>query len=266
MDWNGIWIDTSNRWGIRSAAALALGLLLSSAATARAQDMCTGDCDGDGEVAINELILGVNIALGSQAVDNCPSFDIDGDGTVAINELIKAVNNALTGCVSGPVCGDGFVDLAGGETCDDGNTVDGDDCPANCHVAACQPSGTKVSADVDFTTDPADLPITGLELFIRYPDGVVGIPGSAGDAAVMSAVTSSSFSLTPNDRDYGLTAVLFDSTFAGVPAGTALHIEFDLCQGASAPSPGDFACVVNSAADIDLNTVTNQVTCAVVFP
>ena len=38
---------------------------------------------------------GVNIALGTNPVTSCPSFDINSDGTVAINELIAAVNNAL---------------------------------------------------------------------------------------------------------------------------------------------------------------------------
>jgi YVTN family beta-propeller protein len=59
---------------------------------------CAGDCNGDGEVAINEIILGVNIALGSASIDECPAFDSDPDGEVAINELIAAVNAALTGC------------------------------------------------------------------------------------------------------------------------------------------------------------------------
>ena len=59
---------------------------------------CAGDCNGDGSVAINELITGVNIALGSTTVASCPSFDRNGDGEVAINELIAAVNAALAGC------------------------------------------------------------------------------------------------------------------------------------------------------------------------
>lgn len=59
---------------------------------------CTGDCNHDGTVAINELIIGVNIALGSQPVSACPSFDVNSDGSVAINELISAVNHALSGC------------------------------------------------------------------------------------------------------------------------------------------------------------------------
>ena len=59
---------------------------------------CTGDCDGNGAVGINELISGVNIALDNAGVDSCPAFDADGDGKVAIQELIAAVNNALGGC------------------------------------------------------------------------------------------------------------------------------------------------------------------------
>ena len=58
---------------------------------------CTGDCDGNGAVAINELILGVNIALGAQPVDACPAF-MNPDGIVDIARLIKGVNNALNGC------------------------------------------------------------------------------------------------------------------------------------------------------------------------
>ena len=59
---------------------------------------CVGDCGGNGAVAINELIIGVNMALGNTPVSNCPSFDVNGNGAVAINELIQAVNNALNGC------------------------------------------------------------------------------------------------------------------------------------------------------------------------
>lgn len=59
---------------------------------------CVGDCNSDGTVAINELITGVNIALGSASVDACSSLDTNFDGSVAINELIAAVNHALNGC------------------------------------------------------------------------------------------------------------------------------------------------------------------------
>ena len=62
---------------------------------------CVGDCDRGGTVVINELIIGVSIALGSQPLDRCPAFDASGNGIVEINELILAVNNALSGCPHG---------------------------------------------------------------------------------------------------------------------------------------------------------------------
>lgn len=59
---------------------------------------CAGDCNGDGTVVINELLLGVNIAIGLQPVAQCPAFDGNGSSSVEINELIAAVRNALEGC------------------------------------------------------------------------------------------------------------------------------------------------------------------------
>jgi hypothetical protein len=59
---------------------------------------CAGDCNQDSSVTVDELIKGVNIALGTTSVDACPSFDTNGDGVVTINELIAAVNRALNGC------------------------------------------------------------------------------------------------------------------------------------------------------------------------
>ncbi|MDX2170544.1 MAG: hypothetical protein SF182_25955 [Deltaproteobacteria bacterium] len=59
---------------------------------------CTGDCNGDGMVVVNELVLGVNLALGLQPVSACPAFDANRDASVAVNELVAAVSNTLAGC------------------------------------------------------------------------------------------------------------------------------------------------------------------------
>ena len=67
-------------------------------ATPTARPSCVGDCNGDHEVTIEELIKGVNIALGALPLSDCPSFDSSGDGTVTVDELIRGVNNALNGC------------------------------------------------------------------------------------------------------------------------------------------------------------------------
>ena len=62
---------------------------------------CTGDCDVDDTVSIDEIILGINIAVGERAVAVCDSFDAGGDGAVSVDELVGAVNAALNGCGNG---------------------------------------------------------------------------------------------------------------------------------------------------------------------
>ena len=59
---------------------------------------CVGNCNGDGEVTVDELIKGVNIALGTLPLSDCLSFDANGDGIVTVDEIVKAVNAALNGC------------------------------------------------------------------------------------------------------------------------------------------------------------------------
>lgn len=59
---------------------------------------CTGNCDSGPDVTVDELVKGVNIALGFATLDTCPVFDSDGDEAVTVDELVKAVNNALYGC------------------------------------------------------------------------------------------------------------------------------------------------------------------------
>lgn len=61
---------------------------------------CAGDCGGDGEVTVNEVITGVTIALGNATVGSCAAMDANGDGRVTIDELIGAINGALGGCAA----------------------------------------------------------------------------------------------------------------------------------------------------------------------
>jgi cysteine-rich repeat protein len=113
------------RFGILAIAVLGLFALARPAAAD-----CVGDCDGNGSVVVNELITGINIALGTADVSDCPSFDVDNSGDVNVAELITAINNALTGCQITAECGNGTKEA--GEECDDGNTFGGDGCAENC--------------------------------------------------------------------------------------------------------------------------------------
>jgi hypothetical protein len=62
--------------------------------------LCAGDCNGNGRVAIDELISGVAMALGLCTGDACPAMDGDGDARVSISELVSAVRAALDGCAA----------------------------------------------------------------------------------------------------------------------------------------------------------------------
>ena len=72
---------------------------IATAAAASASD-CLGDCDGNGIVSVDELVLGANIALGLQQPASCPAFDCNHNGQVTVDCLVKAVNAALSGCTA----------------------------------------------------------------------------------------------------------------------------------------------------------------------
>ncbi len=77
-----------------AAALLGLWPPLASAA-------CVGDCDGNGAVTVDEILVMVNIALGTVDISQCPAADPNGDG-VTVDEILAAVNAALSACPAVP--------------------------------------------------------------------------------------------------------------------------------------------------------------------
>ncbi len=59
---------------------------------------CIGDCKGNRRVDISDLILGIDIALGTQDLSVCPAFDCMGNRMVTVSCLIQGVNDDLDGC------------------------------------------------------------------------------------------------------------------------------------------------------------------------
>ncbi len=255
------------------SGTLLMSLALVVALAAPSAAACVGDCNADGDVTVNELIVGVNIALGTSALTTCAVFDTDASGDVTVTEIIAAVNNALNGCAATPTptpvtgtCGNGTVDFDRGETCDDGNTIEGDACPTNCRIAPCTRTGTMLPIDVSFTPPPG-VDLAGLTVFLRYPDGVVRIPGMANNNAVQNSITNlpdNVFS-TPNDLDYALRLVAFAPDSSPIAPGRLATIRFETCANAATPQSGDFQCRVESAADTNNESVANT-TCSVAVP
>jgi hypothetical protein len=60
--------------------------------------LCGGDCDGDYDVAISDLVRVVERILDDGSSGPCPLADVDGDGRVAVNDAVAAINTALAGC------------------------------------------------------------------------------------------------------------------------------------------------------------------------
>ena len=56
-----------------------------------AAGLCVGDCDGDGTVAVSELLAGVRMALTDSSGGACAGYDADGSGDVTIDELVASL-------------------------------------------------------------------------------------------------------------------------------------------------------------------------------
>jgi cell division septation protein DedD len=69
-----------------------------ASATLTPTPSCAGDCDGNGEVTVAEIITLVNVAIGNADPTTCPAGDRNHDGQITVNEIVQAVNAALNGC------------------------------------------------------------------------------------------------------------------------------------------------------------------------
>lgn len=92
---------------VRNGLRFVVGAVLISAVFERSLGAvafidCPGDCDGDRVVTVDELVVGVQIALNRQDAIPCLAFDLDGDGDVAVDEVIRAIDAVLAGCSPQP--------------------------------------------------------------------------------------------------------------------------------------------------------------------
>jgi hypothetical protein len=59
---------------------------------------CVGACVGS-DVTVNDLLIMVNIALGTSPLSACTAGDANGDTQITVDEILTAVRNALNGCL-----------------------------------------------------------------------------------------------------------------------------------------------------------------------
>jgi cysteine-rich repeat protein len=159
------------------------------------------------------------------------------------------------------VCGNGVVEP--GETCDDGNTLNGDACPANCRIESCTAlPATDRAVSVRFAAPPGSPVVEGITVFVDYPEGKVSLPGSGGSLGT-GAITDLAGTGVPNDLDYAL----IEGIVSGSPIalGKLFTIHFNDCSGATAPTAGNFSCAVTDSSD-DLGNTVPGLTCSVTIP
>jgi len=106
-------------------------------------------------------------------------------------------------------------------------------------------------------TPPGGQTVGGLGLFVDYPEGAVRLPHTNFASGVSGA---------SHDRDYGITEELIDAVGTGLPT-TLLHLDFENCQCATAPTAAAFKCTVVDASDESFNVIDpSTITCTVTIP
>lgn len=153
------------------------------------------------------------------------------------------------------VCGNGKIEV--GETCDDGNTKDGDSCPANCRIEACKEMPGPGRKYVVFLEGAANVELQGVNVFVRYPEAKVGIPSGGSDEVVKRNILDlpADALAVPNDLDYGLREVIVSTK--ALPIGKLFTIQFYDCERAPGPPErGEFTCALDDTSDATGNRVS----------
>ena len=83
---------------VAGISILAIGAIAIAASPSRAASACAGDCNEDGAVSIDDLVLTVNVGLGVMPMTDCTSADSDSNQRVDIDEMVHAVQNSIRGC------------------------------------------------------------------------------------------------------------------------------------------------------------------------
>ncbi len=233
----------------------------------------TGDTDANG--SCDSAGLDPQVSIGASA--KCPSVQIPGGqncGTIGalttLDKLLQCeacVTEFKVDCITPltvpqdqaypsqcpPGCGNGAVEA--GEVCDDGNTVNGDACPATC---TCTTAGTR-SVTVSFAGSSN---VAGITVLLDYPEGKVSIPGNgAGTDGSRFTGNPASSTLQANDDDSAVTVGVVKTT--AFPAGQLFIVQFDTCSGAPVPVNAEFPCTVTAASDRFGADITG-VTCSAV--
>jgi hypothetical protein len=176
---------------------------------------CTGDCSGDGQVDIGEVIQFVGVALGSVSATRCPVPSL----LPSIGDLVRAVKSALFGC-SGPVT----YRLLGGSTIV--RTLMAGATPI---IQPLTGSFTVIQSDIPAPNTWFELTVTALEF--RAGDVVIGAGRNTTGCNATTGVgclTSITFEFPPHSYASASVTIEGEGGLVGLNGVGALDPESDL--------------------------------------
>jgi len=149
------------------------------------------------------------------------------------------------------VCGNGF--LESGETCTS--------CAADCVVHTCTATTPVRTFAVNYAV-PSGPMVTGVTVLMGYRSDRVSLPGSGTGPAARVKNKPANAIAAINDLNYAIRVVL--SRSVAFPPGRLFTVDFDSCQGATAPTAADFGCTVEGCSNSNGNI--QGCTCTVTTP
>jgi hypothetical protein len=241
---------------------MAMAAVLFPAATPAAA-VCTGDCNGNEAVAVNEVVTMVNVSLATQPLSACPAGDANGNGAISIDEIMTGVNHALSTCAAVPSlqpCTAGMLDacaaVCGGPGRDGCCTLT---VPPGCFEAA--------DGSINFTPCGA-MPSAACVLGVATPTNTVPgggptpTPTAAGGATPtatpvvggktqVSVVNQTASSATVY-VSFGADSAITQSNWAGFCTGSGLSCQFALAgNGATQALPNPSGAYLNATFAFD---------------
>jgi hypothetical protein len=117
-----------------TGCALLVGVLACPGVTSA--QVCVGDCNGNGEVMVDEIVACIGSALGVLPVEDCQACDADSDDFVQVDELVTSVALGLdvlrlSACTRQACLDSGGLDTLG--SC----CIGAGDFPNTCDVGVC---------------------------------------------------------------------------------------------------------------------------------
>ncbi len=178
---------------------------------------------------------GCALANAPDGASCCGTFPTD-----RCNEQFHGTCAAGT-CTNINACGDGIIDLALGESCDDGNNADGDGCDALCRVEPFETTApVKISGELACTTSVANAARK------------IAVDGSGTIFAVMQCGTTANV-VVSTDRGQTFSAPLDLSTGLVTPAVNALQVAV-----ATGPTGVGYVAILLANAQVYLRTTQDK--------